>query len=141
MTSTLFSDGNLFFGRQDTRCTATHTDLPRYCRESRTGLSENRELTSRAGSPSIRARGHRSGPHRGVRRDPGVYSRLTRAVSTRRPTKSCFDLAFWAEPFWRPGAAWPCALEDERCSDQIKSRGTWRGPRRLDRLVSRTQCE
>ena len=37
-----------------------------------------------------------------------------------------------------PPPRWPRALEGERCSDQIESRGTRRGPRRLDRFVSRT---
>jgi hypothetical protein len=40
-----------------------------------------------------------------------------------------------------PPPRWPRALEGETCSDQIESRGTRRGPRRLDRLVSHTQCE
>ena len=60
-----------------------------------------------------------------------MHSRLIRPVSTRRATQSCIDPAFWAEPFWRPGARHACALEGERCSNQIESQRTRRGPRRL----------
>eukprot|EP00964_Phaeocystis_antarctica_P046528 scaffold26907_cov72-Phaeocystis_antarctica.AAC.3 len=36
---------------------------------------------------------------------------------------------------------WPCTPERERCSDQIEPHSPRRGPRRLDRPVSRTQSE
>ena len=52
--------------------------------------------------------------------------RLIRAVSTRRATQSCIDPAFLAKPCWRL-RGWPCALKDERCSDQIES-GLFRAP-------------
>ena len=41
---------------------------------------------------------------RGARRNLRMCFRLIQAVSTRRATQSCIDPAFWAEPFWRPGA-------------------------------------
>jgi hypothetical protein len=89
-----------------------HTDLPR---KQNWPFRAPRANSSRAGSPSLYPGGHRSGPHRGVRRDPGVrHSRLIRAVSTRRATQSCIDPAFWAEPFWRPGARHACVRARRR---------------------------
>jgi hypothetical protein len=112
-----------------------HTDLPR---------KQNWPFRApRANFPcriALYPGGHRSGPHRGVRRNLRMCFRLIRAVSTRRAGQSCIDLAFCAQQCWRL-RGWPCALEDERCSDQIESRGTRCDPRRLDRLVYRTQCE
>jgi hypothetical protein len=63
--------------------------------------------------------------------------RSIRILYTAGPPVVGIDVAFCAQQCWRL-RGWPCALEDERCSDQIESRGTRRGPRRLDRLVSRT---
>ena len=89
--------------------------------------------------PGARGRAPFSAP-RVARRNLRMCFRLIRAVSTRRATQSCIDPAFLAKPCWRL-RGWPCALKDERCSDQIESRGTRCDPRRLDRLVSRTQSE
>jgi hypothetical protein len=62
-----------------------------------------------------------------VRRDPGVYSRLT--------TQSYIDPAFWAEPFWRPGARHARSKTKGAPTRSIKSPGgRRRGPRRLDGL-------
>jgi hypothetical protein len=44
-------------------------------------------------------------PPRCARRNLRMCFRLIRPVSTRRATQSCIDPAFWAEPFWRPGAS------------------------------------
>ena len=81
-------------------------------------------------------------PTQGARRNLGVCVRLIRAVATRRACQSYTDRAFWAEPFWRlPPVMGMPAPECERCSDQIEPPLPRRGLRRLDRRVSRTQCE
>eukprot|EP00964_Phaeocystis_antarctica_P002597 scaffold1361_cov66-Phaeocystis_antarctica.AAC.2 len=108
--------------------------------------SQNRPFRApRANSPCRIAyiRGvHRSGPHRDVRRNLGVRFRLIRAVSARRTTQSCIDPAFWLNPVHVVAPrGWPCAAEGKRCSGRIGTPRPRRDPRRLDRLVSRTQCK
>ena len=115
-----------------------HTDLP--------GKQNRPFRAPRANSPcriALYPGGHRYGPHRGVRRDPGVYSRLIRVVSTRQTTQSCIDPAFWAEPFWRGPGAGPRRRKVLRPDRQIKqvSADVARSPPARYRLVSRTQCE
>jgi len=108
------------------------------------GLSERREqtlCTETVLGPDL----HRYRPHRGVRRDPGVHSRLIRAVSTRGklPTSRVPISAFWAygtifgAPARRPGMAMRALARAKGAP--ARSRVTTRprrGPRRTEWLAS-----
>ena len=110
----------------------------RIYQEARTGLSERRERTPRAGSPISGACTvlGLTGVLGGILAcilgwyGPSPHGELPSRVSIRRSGLN---------PFLAP-QEWPCAAEGERCSGRIGTPQSRRGSRRLDRLVSRTQC-